>query len=123
MNHCYVLGIIAMAPLYRIEPIGGELLDIKPEASQLIDKIGWRKFFGNFDGHKYEVTLRFELSLKDNVAHIGDLNMIISKGFVAKETQLPQIGEKWFKRGDMNKSKCKQFLFPLPPDYDETFCY
>ena len=112
-----------MAPLYRIEPIGGELLDIEPEASQLIDKIGWRNVFGNFDGHKFEVNLGFTLFLKDNIEHIGNLTLIIYEYFVAKASQLPQIGEKMFNRGEVDTTKCKQFLLPLPTNYDDKFGY
>ena len=110
-----------MEPFCRIEPIGDEFLDIEPEASWLIEKIGWRNCFGKFDGHNSEVTRRFTLSLKDNVAQIRDLTLIISKGFVSKATKLPQTGERCFKIGEIDKAKWKQFLLPLPANFDDKF--
>ena len=62
------------------------MVDIEPEASQLIEKIGWRKFFGSFNGFNPKSALRFALSLKDNVVHIGDVTLILSEGFIAKVT-------------------------------------
>ena len=38
---------------------------------------------------------------------IGYLTMINPKDFIAKETQLPQSREKWFKRGEIDKAKWK----------------
>ena len=101
--------------------VGDDLLDIEPKASQVIDKVGWGKFFRRFDGHNTEVTRRFVLSLKENLAQIGDLTMVISEGFIAKVTQLPQTREKWFKRGEIDKAKWKKFLLPLPANYDDKF--
>ena len=75
-----------MDPLCRIESYGDELLDIEPKASQLIEKIGWRKFFGSFNGFNSELVLRFSLSLKDNVVQIGDVTLILAEGFIAKAT-------------------------------------
>ena len=40
-----------MAPLCRFEPVGSEILEIEPEASQLLKNIGWKLLFRNFNGH------------------------------------------------------------------------
>ena len=88
-----------MSPLCIFEMSGNELLDIKPEASRLIDKVGWANFFRRFNGNNTKVTYRFTLSLKENVAHIGDLSLIIFEGFIAKEAQLPQTEKNGSKEG------------------------
>ena len=110
-----------MAPLCRFEPTGSDFLDIEPEVARLIDKVGWGDFFRSFNGHNIEVTYRFSLSLRENIAQIRDLRLVIYEDFVAKATKLPQTTEKWFKRGEINKTKWKQFLLPLPADFDDKF--
>ena len=105
----------------RFEPAGSELLDIEPEATLLNDKVGWGDIFRSFDGHDIEVTHRFSLYFKENVAQIRDLRLVIYEDFVAKATKLPQTAEKWFKRGEINKTKWKQFLLPLPSNFDDKF--
>ena len=86
-----------MAPLCHFEPEGFELLDADQEPTQLVDKVGWRKLFINFSGHNVEVTRTFSLSLKERVAQIGDLQLVLSENFIAQATGLLQSGEKWFK--------------------------
>ena len=107
-----------MAPLYRFEPDGAELLDINPEISQLFDKIGWGNFLRDFSGHNVEVTRRFALTFKENVAHVGAIRLEISEDFIAKAANLPQRGERWFKMKEVNKEKLKGFLLPLPEGFD-----
>ena len=101
----YHLSIVTMAPLCRFDPTGSELLNIELEAMLLIEKIRWGEFFRRFDWHNVEVTHQFSLSLKENVAQIGNLHLVISEDFIAKETKLSQTREKWFKRGEINKAK------------------
>lgn len=110
-----------MAPLCRFEPEGSELLAADQETTQFIDRAEWGKFFDSFSGHNIEVTRRFSLSLKGRVAQIGDLQLVLSEDFIAQATELPRTGEKWFKKGKVNKTKWKQFLLPLPGDFDDTF--
>ena len=64
---------LSMAPLCRFEPDGAKLLDIHPNVSQLFDKIGCYEFLRTFSGHNEEVTCRFALSLKGNVAQVGNI--------------------------------------------------
>ena len=92
----YHLSVAMMAPLCRFEPAESELLDIEPESALLINKIGWGEFFRSFNGYNIEVTRQFSLSLKDNVAQIGNLRLVISEDFILKATKLPQTREKWF---------------------------
>ena len=49
--------------------------------------------------------------------------MVLSEDFIAKATKLPQTDDKWFKKGEINKIKCKQFLLPLPQDLHDKFVF
>ena len=61
-----------------------------------------------------EVTKRFALSLKENVAQVGGFKFIVDEDKIAEATKFPQIGEFWFKGGKFNKRKCLSLLLPLP---------
>ena len=86
-----------MAPLNRFEISGPELVESNPEATALFDKIGWGSFFKVFSGHHVEITKQFALSLKDDVAQIGDFQLVLNEDMIAKATKVPQVGENWFK--------------------------
>ena len=84
----------------------------------LFEKIGWGLFFKGFSGHHVEITKRFAMSLKDDVAQVGDFQLILNEDLIAKATKLPQIGERWFKGQRVNKKKSEMFLLPLPEGLD-----
>ena len=46
------------------------------------------------------------MSLKDDVAQVGDFQLILNEDMIAKDTKLPQIGECWFKGQKVNNKKC-----------------
>lgn len=99
------------------------MLDIYLDTSQLFDKIGWGEFFRSFSGHNMEVTRRFSLSLRENVAQIGNVRLDISESFIAKAKKLLQKGERWFNKKEINREKWKHFLLPLPEGFDDKHGY
>ena len=56
--------------------------------------------------------------MKDDVAQVGDFQLILNEDLIAKATKLPQIGGRWFKGQKVNKKKCEIFLLPLPEGLD-----
>ena len=58
------------------------------------------------------------MSLKDDVAQVGDFQLILNEDMIAKATKIPQIGKCWFKGQKVNKKKCEMFLLPLPEGLD-----
>ena len=82
-----------MAPLSRFEISGPKLVEADEKVAMLFDKIGWVQFFRCFSGHNVGVTKHFSLSLKENVAQIGDFRFIIDEDKIAEATKLPQTGE------------------------------
>ena len=103
----------AMAQLSRFKISGSELVEADEKASLLFEKIGWGQFFKCFSVHNVEVTKQFALSLKENVAQIGNFKFIINEDKIAEATKIPQTRERWFKGGKVNKKKCHSFLLPL----------
>ena len=83
----------AMAPLSRFEISRSELVEADEKVALLFEKVGWGQFFRCFNGHNVEVTRLFALSLKENVAQIGDFRFIIDEDKIAEATKLPQTGE------------------------------
>ena len=82
-----------MAPLSRFEILGLDLVEANEKVALLFEKVGWGQFFRSFDGYNTEVTKLFALSLKENVAQIGDFKFIIDEDKIAEATKLPQTGE------------------------------
>ena len=82
-----------MAPLSHFEISGPELVEADEKDALLFDKIGWGQFFRCFSGHSVEVTKQFALSLKENVAQVGDFKFIIDEDKIAEATKLPQTRE------------------------------
>ena len=102
-----------MAPLSRFEISGLELVEADEKVAILFEKIGWGQFFRCFSGHNVEVTKRFAMSFKENVAQIGDFKFIIDEDKIAEATKLPQTRERWFKGGKVDKKRCRSLLLPL----------
>ena len=86
-----------------------------------VDKIGWGKFFDNFNGHNVEITSRFALSFNGEITQIGDLQLTLSEDFIPELAKLPPVGERWFKKGMMNRDEWKMFMLPLLEYFNEYF--
>ena len=82
-----------MALLSHFEISGSELIEADEKVALLFEKVGWGQFFRCFNGHNVEVTKRFALSLKKNVAQVGDFKFIIDEDKIAEAMNLPQTGE------------------------------
>ena len=103
-----------MAPLNRYEISGSELIEADDNIALRFEKIGWGQFFRSFDGHHEEVTKMFSMNLKDDRVQIGGFDFVINEDKIAAVTQLPQVGERWFKGSKVNKKRCLSLLLPLP---------
>ena len=57
-----------MYPRSRFEISGPEMVEANPRVGALFGKIGWGLFFKKFSGHHYEITRKFTLSLREDVA-------------------------------------------------------
>ena len=103
-----------MAPLSRFEISGPELVEADEKVALLFEKIGWGQFFRCFSGHNAEVTKRFAMIFRENVAQIGDFKFIIDEDKIVEATKLPQTGKRWFKGRNVDKKRCRSLLLPLP---------
>ena len=103
-----------MAPLSRFEISGLELVQADEKVAALFEKIGWGSFFSCFSGHNAEVTKQFAMILKENVAQIEVFKFIIDEDKIAEATKLPQIRERWFKGGKVDKKRCRSLFLHLP---------
>ena len=110
-----------MALLCRFEPERSKWLIKEPEAACFVDKIGWGKLFDNFNGHNVEITHRFAMSFNHEISQIGYLQLTLFEDFLAEAAKLPQVGERWFKKGMMNRDEWKMFILSLPKYFNEQF--
>ena len=67
-------------------------MEIEPESTHVIEKIGWVYFFTIVNEHHIEVTRQFSLSLRENISQIGNLRLVITKDLIEKATKLPRKG-------------------------------
>ena len=105
-----------MAPLNRYEISGAELIESDEKVALRFEKIRWGEFFRSFNGHHAEVTKIFSMNLKDDIVQIGGFEFVINEDKIAAATQLPQVGERWFKGSKVNKKRCLSLLLPLLED-------
>ena len=103
-----------MSPLNRFEISGFELIEANQEVAKRFEKMGWVNFFRCFDGHHVEITKMFAMSFEDDRVQIGGFEFVINEDKIAEATNLPQVGERWFKGTMVNKKKCLALLMPLP---------
>ena len=63
------------------------------------------------------------MSVKGNIAQIGNLHLVITEYLIEKDTKLSQKGEIWFKQREINRAKWKHFLLLLPENFDDKHGY
>ena len=57
------------------------------------------------------------------MAQIGNVQLKIFEKFIVEAKELPQRGERWFKKKGVNREKWKHFLLPLPEGFDDKYGY
>ena len=87
----------------RIEPKRLVIANVDSEGFKILQKASWIPFLHKFYGYNLEVTRQFAESFDEQKAQIGNLTLSISEYFISQVTGLPQIGEKWFKKQNMDE--------------------
>ena len=65
--------LIAMAPVFRVEPNNTKILDENSELLVKVEAVGWLSFFRKFVDLNPEVARLFSLSLVDARVKVADL--------------------------------------------------
>jgi hypothetical protein len=92
---------VAMAPVVRIEPNDCQSLLAHDDAIDDLKAHGWDICLRKFDGYKLAVTQAFAQTFDGFRAKVRDIQLEVTKDFIAQATGLLQEGEKWFRNAKM----------------------
>jgi hypothetical protein len=73
-------------------------------------RLGWIPFLEKFTGWNEKISQEFIQGYDEEMARIGNLQLIINEAIVREVTGLPSRGAKYFKGVGINKEMCQQFL-------------
>lgn len=88
---------LEMSPVNRIEPENMKIAEAYDDTLQHFRSIGWFTFLHKFLGHNKQVAESFAQTFNGVKARIGDLELSVDEGSIAKATGLPLSRKKWFK--------------------------
>lgn len=86
-----------MGLIVRTEPIGVKYMEGYPQLKGMLKKVGWLSFIEKFDGHHKETTKSIFRSFDGMDVEIGDIKFTVTESFFVEATELPRVGERWFK--------------------------
>ena len=101
-----------MAPVSRFELIGDEYLHVAPECREVIIRARWLGFLQKFSGFNVAVSKSFAKFFDGVNAHVGNVELRLTKEFISQAIGLPQIGEQWYKGKNIKNDDWKGFLTP-----------
>ena len=81
-----------------------------PQLKGMLNKDGWLSFIEKFDGHHKEMTKSFARSFDGMDVEIGDIKFIVAESFISEATELPRVGERWFKNKEFHYESWKVIL-------------
>ena len=73
-------------------------------------RLGWIPFLEKFTGWNEKISHKFIQGYDGEMAHIGNLQLIINEETIREVMGLPSRGDKYFKGVGINKEMCQQFL-------------
>ena len=79
----------AMAPVSRFEHIGDEYLHAAPECREVIIRAGWLGFLQKKIGFNVAVSKSFAKFFDGVNAHVGNVELRLTKAFISQAIGLP----------------------------------
>lgn len=73
---------------------------------------GWFQFFNRFSGYDDEVSLQFSKTFDGDRSQVGAIVLTVSEQSISHATGLPMEGERWFKKGKLNRDQINRLLKP-----------
>lgn len=106
--------------LVRTEPSTLSLLNSSPAIRLAFENTWCIPFCQNIQkvGHNAKLARLFALNFQESRVKLGYLEIILTEKFIANATNLPTIGEKWFKGDELDIVAYKQFV---NPEYLDSF--
>lgn len=105
-----------MGLIVKAEPVGANFMKGYPQLKEMLQKTGWINFIEKFNGYHKEITKYFARSFDGIEVEIGDIKFAVTKFYIAKATELPRLGEGWFKSKEFHSESWKVILRNLGMD-------
>lgn len=104
---------------FKMEPIRSESLSLQEiertaeyrNSLTLLQESGFLPFLQNFNGFDMAVVLEFTRTFKEGQVRVGSLEFKVTEESIAQATDLPLIGEHWFKNEQLAKKQWHWFVF------------
>jgi len=106
----------AMGLIFRTEPVGAKYMEAYPQLKEMLQKARLLNFIEKFDGYHKEITKPFARSFNGTEVEIGDIKFVVTKSYIAEATELPRLGERWFKNKEFHSESWKVILRNLGMD-------
>lgn len=91
-----------MGLIVRAEPIRVKYMEGYPQLKGMLRKAGWLSCIEKFNGYHKEITKSFARSFDGMDVEIGDIKFAVTKSFIVEATELPRLGERWFKNKEFH---------------------
>ena len=102
----------AMALISRFELIVDEYLHEALECREVMSRFGWLEFLRKIFGFNMVVSKTFAESFDGVNAHVGDVELRLTKEFISQAIGLPQTSKRWYKGKHIKNDHWKGFLTP-----------
>ena len=99
-------------PTLRQELSDISYLEAHPEVCKLFQAVGCYKFYEKIQGFHQQVAEAFSLSFDGSKEVIGKEEFFIDEALITEVTELPSIGEKWFKTTIPKEVEFRSYLKP-----------
>lgn len=99
-----------MGLIVRTEPVGVKYIEGYPQLKGMLEKVKWLCFIEKFDDYHKEITKSFARSFDGMEVEMGDIKFAVTESFISEETELPRLGERWFKNKEFHDESWKVIL-------------
>jgi len=70
------------------------------------------QFIKTLNGFHPQIAMAFTQTFNGYQAQVGGLTLYVLEGFIPEAFKLDILGERWFKKGEVNVTLLNQFLLP-----------
>jgi hypothetical protein len=96
----------------RTEPYDMQLFSVEPLMREVFQRVGCFNFYQKIQRGHLELARELALNFDGTKTKVGTLELKVSEATISTTTEIPNIGERWFKSMNLNASFSKEFLKP-----------
>jgi hypothetical protein len=114
-SHPCLVNFASSTTPKRYEPSSYEDMFSIPEFAQCREvflHVVWGLFLSNLQGHDDGLSMQFSLSFYGNTMHTGSLSFEVSEESIVVATNLPRMGDRWFKNHQLSCSSYNRVSKP-----------